>query len=124
MSVKRFHQPVCAPAAWEAAPAVQGDAQVGVRVVVQEIAEDAGVPVLADARVVPVPAAAAAKDAAGAAAVPEPARERAMAVQAAVPEAAPAAAIPAQALVSVPAQDSVTPPAQPKRRRRKSQTLG
>ena len=97
---------------------------MGVRVVVQEIAEDAGVPVLADARVVPVPAAAAAKDAAGAAAVLVPARGPAVAVLEVVRVGGPAAAIPAPALVLVLAQDSATLPVQPKRRQRKSQTLG
>ena len=77
-------------------------------VAVRAIAGDVGEIVLAIARAVLVPAEAAAKDAAGAAAVLEVVRA-----------VVPVAAIPAPALVLAPAQDSATPLVRPKRRQRK-----
>ena len=88
-------------------------------VAVQAIAGDAGEIVLAIARAVLVPAEAAAKDAAGAAAVLVPARGPAVAVLEVVRAVVPVAAIPAPALVLAPAQDSATPLVRPKRRQRK-----
>ena len=88
-------------------------------VAVRAIAGDAREIVLAIAGAVLVPAEAAAKDAAGAAAVLVPARGPAVAVLEVVRAVVPVAAIPAPALVLAPAQDSATPLVRPKRRQRK-----